>query len=241
MITIAVCDDNVLFAKLLISKIKEICAVKIPERYMCRIAAVMSSSQAVLDYVKENTINILFLDIDMPGMNGFELAEKINRICPDTLIIFVSAHENFVFSSFQYNPFRFLRKSKIDAELEDTLVKAIERYMSGTEVITVKAESEMVELRVRDIIHIESSRNYYIIYGTGFEYRCRGTISQVEKELKDYGFFRISSGRLINLERIERFEAPNCVVMENVRFYISQRRVADFKTTFMNYTRKRVM
>lgn len=241
MITIAVCDDNVLFAKLLISKIKEICAVKIPERYMCKTATVMNSSLAVLEYVKENTINILFLDIDMPEMNGFELAEQINRIRPDTLIIFVSAHENFVFSSFQYNPFRFLRKSKIDAELEDALIKAIERYMSSTEVITIKAENEMVELRVRDIVHIESSGNYYKICGNGFEYRCRGTISQLEKELSSYSFFRISSGCLINLERIERFEAPNRVVIGNVKFYISQRRVADFKITFMNYTRKRVM
>ena len=67
---------------------------------MCQVAVEMSSSKAVLEYIKEHSINILFLDIDMPEENGFQLAEKINRLRPDTLIIFVSSHEKLCFQFF---------------------------------------------------------------------------------------------------------------------------------------------
>ncbi len=241
MITIAICDDNIQFARLLANKIKSICAFKIPERYMCQVAIEMSSSKAVLEYIKENSINILFLDIDMPGENGFQLAEKINRLRPDTLIIFVSSHENFVFNSFEYNPFRFLRKAKLSEELEDALIKAVERHMTDTEVVTIKTDCETVELRVKDILYIRSEKNYYAVCGVDFEYKCRGTMSQAGALVAKFNFFKINSGCLVNMERIKKFETPNRLVLDNTTLYISQRAVKAFKEAYMLFTRKRVL
>lgn len=241
MVTIAVCDDNIQFARHLTSKIKSICAFKIPERYMCQMAVEMSSSKAVLEYFKENNINILFLDIDMPGETGFQLAEKINRMRPDTIIIFVSAHENFVFNSFEYNPFRFLRKSKLSDELEDALIKAVERHMTNTEVVTIRTDRETVELRVKDILYIRSERNYYVVCGIDFEYKCRGTMSQAAELIQKFNFFRINSGCFVNMERIKRFESPNQLVLDNTALYISQRKVTAFKEAYILFTRKRVI
>lgn len=241
MVTIAVCDDNPQFARLLTEKIKDVCAFKIPERYRCQVAVEMQSSEAVLEFIRENTINILFLDIDMPGMNGFELAEKINRLRPDTIIIFVSSHESFVFSSFEYNPFRFLRKNRIGEELEDALIKAVERHMSSTEVVEIKTDREAVTLRVRDVFYIRSEKNYYTVCGMDFEYKCRGTMSQAEELVQKYSFFRINSGCLVNMERIKRFESPNRLVLENATLYISQRRVPAFKDAYMLFARRRVL
>lgn len=241
MITIAVCDDNIQFARLLADKIKNICATKIPERYMCKTAIITNSPSVILEYIKDHVINIIFLDIDMPNITGFQLAEKINIALSDTIIIFVSSYENFVFSSFEYSPFRFLRKSKINEELEDTLLKAVKRCMSSSEVIIIKADGESVELRVSDILYIESDRNYYNICGSNFKYRCRGTISQAEEMVKKYNYFKINSGCLVNMERIQRFESPNRVVTDNKTLYISQRRVSNFRAAYMYFTRKRVI
>lgn len=241
MVTIAVCDDNIQFARSLCDKIKDICAFKIPERYMCRVAEEMHSSAEVLDYIAENTINILFLDIDMPEENGFQLAEKINRLRPETIIIFVSSHENFVFSSFEYNPFRFLRKNKLDEELEGALIKAVERHMSNTETVTIKTDRETVELRVGDILYIRSEKNYYAVCGADFEYKCRGTMARAEELVQKYGFFRINSGCFVNMEKIKRFESPNKLILETAELYISQRKVSAFKEAYSLYTRKRVL
>lgn len=241
MITIAVCDDNIRFADFLTDKIKSICAFKMPEWCQCRVAAAMNSAGAVLEYMKENTVNILFLDIDMPGENGFQLAEKINSLYSDMLIVFVSAYEDLVFQSFAYSPFRFLRKSVLSEELEDVLMKAVERHRMNAETVVIRTDCETVELRVKDILYIKSEKNYYMVCGTGFAYKCRGTMSQVGNLIQDFNFYKITSGCFVNMERIECFERPDKLVLENTTLYISQRRVSRFKETYSRFMRKRIL
>ena len=115
MITIAVCDDDRLFAAKLKEKIRYLCACRLPERIECHVEEEFCSGSDVLVYLENHPINILFLDIDMPEMSGFTIAEQLNRKYPDTLLLFVSAHEQFVYSSFEYSPFRFLRKSHLES------------------------------------------------------------------------------------------------------------------------------
>ncbi len=119
MITIGVCDDNIQFARLLVKSLRTLCATELPERIGCQIAVEFSSCDDVLRYLEYNTINILFLDINMPTKTGFDLAEKLNQLYPDIIIIFVSAHDNFVYSSFEYSPFRFLRKTHLYKDRRD--------------------------------------------------------------------------------------------------------------------------
>ena len=71
MLTIAVCDDNPRFAHQLAAKLRELCALQLPDRIDCSIAPAFGSGEDVLRYLQDHIINILFLDIDMPEMNGF--------------------------------------------------------------------------------------------------------------------------------------------------------------------------
>ena len=117
MLTIAICDDNPQFAKILAKKINSLCAHNLPERVDCQIAPIFGSAENVLQFLQTQAIHILFLDIDMPKINGFKLAEYLCKHYPETIIIFVSSYEEFVYSSFEYCPFRFLRKSHLEQEL----------------------------------------------------------------------------------------------------------------------------
>ncbi|MCM1193508.1 MAG: response regulator [Butyrivibrio sp.] len=65
-----------------------------------------------------DSFDLLFLDIEMPGMNGFELAEKLCRECPGTYLVFVSAYENLVFNVFEYDSIWFVRKGNLEEELK---------------------------------------------------------------------------------------------------------------------------
>ena len=67
----------------------------------------------VTDYeeAKDFAADLLFLDIEMQELNGFELAAKIQETAPDILIIFVSAYESYVYKSFEFRPFRFIPKT----------------------------------------------------------------------------------------------------------------------------------
>ena len=98
MIYIAVCDDQIDHMKRLFQRVQIICS-KIPERFDCHVYDGFLSAEKVIEFMSSHPINILFLDIELKGINGFELAGRINEEYPETIIIFVSSYENYVFKS----------------------------------------------------------------------------------------------------------------------------------------------
>ena len=242
MITIAICDDNVQFACLLKQHLQRLCAYDVPERVDLRLAPPFFSADEVLAYLSENTIDILFLDIDMPSVNGFELAKTLCNVYPDTIIIFVSSYEEFVYSSFEYCPFSFLRKSHLDKELSPTLKRVIERCVLENESLLFDTIDQEVVLRVKDILFFEGQGNYFYIYTQcGKEYKCRGTMKSLEKMLERYDFFRIHSAYIVNMEHIESVRSNGYLIMKSQRqLNISKKRLSSFKSAYMQFIRRRV-
>lgn len=241
MLTIAICDDNPQFAKILAKKINFLCAHNLPERIDCHIAPIFGSAENVLQFLKIQAINILFLDIDMPKINGFKLAEYLCKHYPETIIIFVSSYEEFVYSSFEYCPFRFLRKSHLEQELPITFQKVIEKCLSDNEIITVlSTEGEQI-LRTKDIVFIEGQKNYFMIYTTTNKtYKCRGTMDFANQLVCEYDFFRIHAAYIVNEEHIDSIDNSGYVKMKNGKIIdISKRRFSAFKDDYMQFIRRR--
>lgn len=242
MINIAVCDDNPQFANLLLQHLKKLSAYKIPPRIDCRFAPAFSCANEILEYLNESSIDILFLDIDMPETNGFQLAKILCESHPDTVIVFVSSYEEFVYSSFEYCPFRFLRKSHLTEELDITFIKVIEKCVLNNESLLFSTTDGEVVLRVKDIILFEGQKNYYVIKTvSGAEYKCRGTMSSVEDYGKNYDFFRIHSAYIVNLEHIESINNDGFIITKKgQRLSVSKKRAAEFKDAYMQYIRRRI-
>ena len=242
MIRVAVCDDNPQFASLLTQHLKRLAAYKIPPRVDCRFTDPFTSASDVLEYMKENTVDVLFLDIDMPEMNGFTLAKRLCEIYPDTVIIFVSSYEEFVYSSFEYCPFRFLRKAHLTEELDITFQKVIEKCVINTETILFNTTEGEVVLRIKDIMFFEGQKNYYSIHtSSGKEYKCRGTMDSIEAATKNYDFFRIHAAYVVNFEHIESINNDGFITMKSYkRLSISKRRIASFKDAYMQFIRRRI-
>ena len=78
------------------------------------------SLKFIQDYEK-NFYNLIFLDICMPNINGLQVAEKIRNVDEAVEIIFVTAFDRCVYRSFKYRPFRFIRKNRINDELEEAI------------------------------------------------------------------------------------------------------------------------
>lgn len=242
MINIAVCDDNPQFAHLLIQHLKKVTAYKIPTRVDCKIISTFSSAKDVLDYLKNNTIDVLFLDIDMPQMNGFKLAKILCEKYPDTIIIFVSSYEKFVYSSFEYCPFRFLRKAHLAQELDITFQKVIEKFILDNETLLFNTTEGEIILRVKDIIFFEGQKNYFLIHTVSRKtYKCRGTMESVENNTKKYDFSRIHSTYIVNHEHIEKINSDGFVIMKNEQILnVSKKRMPTFKDAYMQFIRRRI-
>lgn len=241
MIQIAICDDQPIHMRRLAQMIRDICARKIPDEFDCQTYEGFYSAEDIIKYLKKNTINILFLDIELDGMNGFELAALLNREFPEIIIIFVSAYENYVYSAFEYAPFRFLRKSHLNEELESALVAAVSNMMSKNKTIVLNTSDGKFETRLADIIYFESEKNYLIARLVGnMTYRFRNTVSGISDQLKNDDFYKIHQAFVINLANIKRISGYSDVIMCNGETLpISSRNASGFKKAYMDFTNRR--
>ncbi len=114
MLTIAVVDDNPYF----LTELSEALA-KCTENYGAAQITPFSESAAFLQ--SSEIFDMVFMDIDMPGLSGMETAALLRERNCNTTLIFVSSYEHFVFESIRYMPFRFIRKSLYQEEVPEAL------------------------------------------------------------------------------------------------------------------------
>lgn len=218
MIRIAVCDDCV-------TALEYICQQLEANFKLYPLPFTISSfscGRALLNANVNEPFDILFLDIRMPAMDGFDIASEVRRYSPNAYIIFVTSNHELVYKSFDYQPFYFVckdRRKKLGEDIAHvvaSLAEQVKRYSVKTlELPYNKIES----IVICNIIYIENDGHYLIYYvQTGsarvpgssptVKYRVRGSMSEVCEEMREYGFFRIHRRFLVNSEHVKRIEQP---------------------------------
>ena len=136
---IAICDDDELFNEIMSEKLS---TVLNKNQIKYNITPFFNGSELITALNDPlNRFDVIFLDVDMPGVNGENVAQYINSSKASIPVIFVTNHDDFVFSSFKYRPFGFLRKSHVDSELEEAVIR-LDNYLSDTDIRTTRSLSE---------------------------------------------------------------------------------------------------
>ena len=114
------CDDDKVFLNKLEIRIRGLCQKhKIAVKMECYVSA-----KEMLEGIKNlDEISVFFIDIDMPEVNGFEVASYLKKWNRECCIVFVSNKDDLVFQSLVYHPFFFIRKAHLDEELEPQLLE----------------------------------------------------------------------------------------------------------------------
>jgi DNA-binding LytR/AlgR family response regulator len=235
IINIAVCDDEQESLNMIqkeLYKATEKLNITI-ETYLYR------DGEKLVDLIKnqKEDFDILFLDIDMPNISGLEIAKKLREEESDIILIFISAHEQYVFESIEYNPFRYIRKSRIDKELFLALKAAcVQLKERENNHIVVKAEESEVKIRHSDIMYFETTeRKVGIHLNNGEVLAVRKTIKELCEELNDEHFIRIHSGCVANAKYIDKFSSNDITLDSGEQLLVSRTRVKNIKTILLNY------
>ena len=199
-----VCDDSMELSR----KIAEIVKNSFENiGVSCEVEAFSDGSELLNDQAIK-PFDVLFLDIDMPGLSGFDIARRLRFEGSDCIIVFVTSHAELVYDSFDFQPFNFIRKSSglpLEKSIPKIADKLSARLMQSKTVTVVDRDSGKVTLRVGDIIYIESSGHYLIYNAAGREkIISRGIISEREEFFGEYGFARVHKGFLVNLSHVVR-------------------------------------
>ncbi len=206
MAIIGVCDDSPEYAERIAEAVKasliELGSDVRVEEY--------TSGEEIIRKNRETPFDALFLDIDMPGTNGFDIAREIRTGLYDCPIVFVTSHSELVFDSFDFQPFNFIRKNSavsLEESVRRIAGKLIFRLrLSETAKVTDRSLGE-IAVRIKDIICMEASGHYLIYTVLGNENGLRRIISRetVTGCLEKYesrGFARVHKGFIVNLYHV---------------------------------------
>ena len=167
---------------------------------------------------------MIFLDIQMPEIDGMAIARQLWRQSGESIVIFTTVKEELVFQALRVHPFEFLKKSDIENELPRLLRDILRELHRSGELLTLKCRKGMVSIPVQDVYYLESRRNDIAVYTKEKEYIIRDSLSVKEKELAPYGFIRTHSGFLVNSFHIFMADKMFVILDDGRRVPVSRNR-----------------
>ena len=165
--------------------------------------------------ITELNPELIFLDIQMPGKNGFELLEELDSV---PTVIFTTAYDEYALKAFEYNALDYLLKPIEPKRLEETIKKVIERNKKDTaasleqpvlkeeDQIFVKDGEKCWFVKLGTIRLMESEGNYVRLYFEDNKPLILRTLNYLDERLDSKAFFRASRKHIINLKWIESIE-----------------------------------
>ncbi len=237
LIHIYVCDDSIEFRSIFDQTLKKLAPQFFPKSLEYKIEESVSSSEQLLKRLESKNIDVLFLDIDMPGMNGLDLAKQITKMRKEILIIFVSGYDHYVYQVFEFFPFAYMRKDHILDELPTVLKRIADKFDRDNLVVSLASIHGTVSLDARDVIYIRSDGNYYEVKTQNGVCKCRGTLREAEKLFSGFDLYRIHSAYIVNLNHIQQVNQSEVLVSyEKKALPIAQKRLAGFRSAYAEFT-----
>ena len=237
------CDDNYEFASLLSSHVLKLWKTINPSQGNCMLEYCFSDGQKVLELAKSVPIDVIFLDINMVDVSGFDVAKSLRQIRDKTLIVFVSGYDSFVYDSFEFYPVAFLRKELVYEELP-RIIKRLSEKLDETVQMAIKTSNGEMQVHIKDIVLINSVGNYcYVRMSNGTQHSSRCTLSSFEEWVSGQDFFRVHSAYIVNLNHIQNIDKNSSVLMgfEKIVVPISQRRRPEFKRAYSEFIKRRYL
>jgi two-component system LytT family response regulator len=214
------------------------------------IATANSADEGKL-LIEQHQPDLVFLDIEMPGMTGIDLIRSCKDI--DFRLVFVTAHDAYAVEAFELCAMDYLLKpvgadkvvrvvQKIKADIAKNqnplraqlhqFERILKQQVTGQEKIAVSTSDKIIFIKVADIIYCEAKGAYTNIFlNDGKNIFTSRTLGDYESQLSGQNFFRIHHSTLINLHRVQEFQRfdGGYVVMENkVKLEVSMRKRRDF-------------
>ncbi len=234
---IAVCEDEIEVQKMLAESIQKICP---NAAILCYL-----SGEAFLE--ADEQIDILFLDIQMPGKNGMETARALRKRGMDTILIFVTAIEEYVFQAFDVGAFHYLVKpfeqEKFAEVLRNAIKQKINQKANETEFpkkespcLMITTDGKHLTVNLKDIVYAEVFNRKIIIHTMDAEIEYYGKMKELEQKAGEL-FYRSHRAYLVNLEYITKYNATT-IWLEKGQALMAKQNYPEFVKRYLKYNQQ---
>lgn len=233
MLRIAIVDDNEEIVTITKNYIEK--AVSVPVSFECYI-----NPELLKFDVEENSIcDIYFLDIDMPKVNGLDLAKYIRLKQEDAHIVFLTSHPEFALQSYdvKIQAFQYILKAKMKEQLPE-VIRILEKKIGKKNYYTIQTQVRFAKVDCEEILYIyKDGKNVVFVTQEG-SYKERKTLEKVVEDINLSEIIFIERGYAVNILHIKEIR-NNVILMDNgEELYISRMNVKRVKQEVNEYWRK---
>ena len=230
--------------------IRELLSDKLQQYFpQVKVLATASSGISGMEQIAKHKPDLIFLDVEMKDMTGFEMLSKIEK--PGFYTIFITSYSHYAIKAIRFNALDYLLKPVDLGELKQAINRFQERVKSegkninntehavrnfnsksiSDQRLLLKTQDGEMKLPLKDIIYIEGERNYSFIHLVGGTKKlCSKTLSDLEDLLDDKNFFRCHKSHIINAVHISRVLNNGSIQLSsNITLQVSRRKKEDFK------------
>jgi len=221
-----------------------------------KIEAMCNTSEKGIEAINKFKPDVVFLDIEMPHMNGFDMLEQFDRLSFD--VVFCTAYDQFAIRAFKYSALNYLLKPVDPADLQETFRRLEEKKSSpskeqielllqnirenikpAVQRIALTTGDGMIFVPVENILYCEAESNYTsVVLKDGKKILVSKVLKDIDETLSGSGFYRIHNSFLINLNHIKKYVRGDggYVIMDNdVSVSISRSRRQEFMELFSKF------
>lgn len=230
---ILICDDEAKYVNELNVHVQEY----MKNHFIQCSIDISSSPKEVLK--KNKTYDLVFLDIQMPEINGLEIAHKLKERNSKVVIFFVTAFNKYQDDAMDLQIFRFFEKPFDVKRLYSSLDKAME-YIDGSYVdVFIQNNTEHIRILVDDIIYIKRDNRKNYLFTKDNTYVIRESIMEWSNKLPTTFFYLVHKSFLVNLHYVTKYNYTELFLNETIRVPIASRKQADFHKFWFDYLIRR--
>ena len=222
---VGICDDDRIFLDELEQSLRK---YEQANSLLLQVTA-YESGDALLDDYQNHHYNLLILDVDMPGSNGIEVAQKLREFDKDVAILYSTVHDDFAREAFHVDATSYLTKPLTDEQLFakfDLIFKYLALKLKfhnfDDKYLSLTARKKTINLPYSEILYMTKQRNtltFHTINGNDFLYT---SLKNVRKHLDSSVFVKINAGEIVNWQKITGIYDTSLYI-EDIELMISRK------------------